>query len=827
MNQESPATVPDRTPCTADKAPRGMKIEFPLPFVAPFRLCVSPAVGRLLNLTLRRKAAKEEIQHPNFRIRTGAGRPCHIFLKNASGFLLGLLVGGMACLHGMAQDAPTGLLCDLLSHPEKSLITDSNPDFGWIMNSHRANEVQSAYQILVSSNIGNLKSDQGDMWDSGRVVSNESINVNYAGKPLQPSTSYWWRVRTWDREGDASGYSEPQRFNTGEFNRARSWPGESRWVQIPDESGRLFWTFEDRAPVAYDPVPPVKLIANPDGSTFLDFGRAAFSALNLTLTWKPQNSAASQCIVNIDVGEKNRDNAVDQNPGGGIIHARFPLTLQPGTHSYSVPIPRFKPRYPNSQVLPLRMPEVIPFRYCAVLPGAEHVKVNDARQLALHVQFDDKASSFSSSNAALDKVYDLCKYSVKVNTFNGDYAGSERERMLYEADTYIQQMSHYAIDREYAIGRYSAENMIYHATWPTEWIPHSVFMAYADYLYTGNKKFISQYYDALKPKTLLALAGDNGLVSSRTGLQTPEFAKSIHFPHPLRDIVDWPTGETDGFAFRNVNSVVNAFHYRSLVLMEKIASALDKPVDAAFYRDRADRVKAAFNAAFLDQKRGIYLDGTGTDHSSLHANLFALAFGLVPKDRLGSVVAYIKSRGMACSVYPAIYLLEGLYDSGEDQYALDLMTSDGLRSWLNMIRVGSTVTTEAWDVKFKSNEGWTHAWSTSPVGIIPRKLMGIEPLEPGFSKVLIEPRPGNLKSAKILMPTIRGPITVGFDRGDGLHYFRLNVTIPANMTAQVVLPTLGSTSTAIDCDGHEVTGRIEGNRIWIDSVGSGSHTFAR
>ena len=729
---------------------------------------------------------------------------------------------------GRAQNAPSDLLCDLLTHPEKCLITDPQPDFGWVMNASHENEIQSAYQILVSSSPENLAQDKGDLWDSGKVVSAQSINVNYAGKALQSSTSYWWKVRTWNRAGQPSVYSQPQCFNTGELNRVKSWPGESRWVQIPDAAGQPMWTFEDRSPVSYHPFTPVNLAPNADGSTFIDFGRAAFAALNLTLTWSPGHSASNHCTINIDVGEKNRGNAVDQKPGGGIIHAQFPLTLQPGKHSYPVPIPRFVPHYPESQSLPKTMREVIPFRYCQISPGAESVKVEDAQQLRLNIEFDDSASSFISSSAALNQVYDLCKYSIKVNTFNGDYAGSQRERMLYEADSYIQQVSHYAIDREYAIARYSSANMIYRATWPTEWIPHAVFMAYADYLYTGNTKFISKYYDELKPKTLLALAGTDGLISTRTGLQTPEFLKSIHYPHgKLRDIVDWPKGETDRFVFTNVNSVVNAFYYQSLVLMEKIATALNKPDDIAFYHQHAERVKAAFNEQFYDAQRGLYVDGIGTDHTSIHANFFPLAFGLVPLDRRAAVVNFIKSRGMACSVYPTIYLLEALYDAGEAGYALDLMTSDTDRSWLNMIRVGSTVTTEAWDVKYKANEGWTHAWSTAPVQIIPRKLMGIEPLEPGFGKVLIRPNPGNLAQAKVLYPTIRGPISVEFDRGNKLDYFHLTVSLPANMTAQVALPIAGNSPANITCDGHPVTGRVEGNHVFIDSIGSGIHSFSR
>ena len=121
------------------------------------------------------------------------------------------------------------------------------------------------------------------------------------------------------------------------------------------------------------------------------------------------------------------------------------MKIQAGTHDYTLEIPRFVPKYPHSQAMPVHMPEVIPFRYCEILPGKEQIVLGEARQLALWYEFDDHAAEFVSSSKALNDVYALCHYSLKVNTFNGDYASSERERMMYEADTYIQQMGHYAV----------------------------------------------------------------------------------------------------------------------------------------------------------------------------------------------------------------------------------------------------------------------------------------------------------------------------------------------------------------------------------------------
>jgi alpha-L-rhamnosidase len=731
-------------------------------------------------------------------------------------------------LAALAVEEPSGLLCNLLTHPERSVITEPQPDFGWVVNSSVESDWQSAYQILVASSPELLANEFGDLWDSGKVESSQSINVIYGGKDLAPHASYWWCVRTWNKDGKGSGFSKPQRFHTGEFNRPdKQWPGESRWVQMDDGSGGKAWTFENRPPVGYHSNPAVEVKARPDGGWFLDFGRAAFATLELTIEWTPSSPVLKECVIHVALGEKSKRTAVDSKPGGGIIYEMVPMTIQPGKRLYTLQLPRFVPSYPHSQAMPQHMPDVIPFRYCELMPGKEKITVEDPRQLALWIEFDDGASTFTSSNESLNDVYDLCRYSVKVNTFNGDYSASQRERMMYEADSYIHQMSHYAVDRAFATARYSQENMIFHASWPTEWISHSIFMAWCDYLHTGNSRSLARYYKELKPKTMLALAGDDGLISTRTGLQTNAFLQAIHFNgNALQDIVDWPRGETDNYDFRDYNTVVNAFHYYSLVQMADIARVLNKSDDVEFYDQRAARVRTAINAKMFDPKHGIYIDGIGSQHSSQHANLFPLAFGIVPEEHRKGVVDFIKSRGMACSVYPTVYLLEALYDAGEDQAALDLMTNDSDRGWLNMIRAGSTVTTEAWDIKYKKNSGWTHAWSSAPAQILPRKLMGIEPLEPGFGKVRIQPRPGNLMHASARLPSIRGPFSAAFRRpADGS--FELDVMLPANTTAQVILPALGNPSSELIVDGALIKARIVDDRVVLDDLGSGTHHIIR
>ncbi len=84
-------------------------------------------------------------------------------------------IGSLSPVYAQPMDAPTGLLCHLLSEPETCAITESRPDFGWIVNSTVQGERQSAYRILVASSAALLKTEKANLRDSGKVVSPQSI----------------------------------------------------------------------------------------------------------------------------------------------------------------------------------------------------------------------------------------------------------------------------------------------------------------------------------------------------------------------------------------------------------------------------------------------------------------------------------------------------------------------------------------------------------------------------------------------------------------------------------------------------------------------------
>jgi hypothetical protein len=177
---------------------------------------------------------------------------------------------------------------------------------------------------------------------------------------------------------------------------------------------------------------------------------------------------------------------------------------------------------------------------------------------------------------------------------------------------------------------------------------------------------------------------------------------------------------------------------------------------------------------------------------------------------------------MACSISGALVLMEALYNNNDAAYALELLASTSERSWYNTIRIGATLTLEAWDNKYKPNLDWNQSAGSSPASIIPRKLMGIEPLEPGFRKIRIKPQPATLRHAEIKTPSIRGDIHVSFDNQPGEKYV-LDIEIPANSTAEVWLPRF-SKKYSLTVDDVSQKGTVNGDFIVIET-GSGKHRF--
>ena len=738
-------------------------------------------------------------------------------------------------LNVAAQEPAMGLLIDLISdagtlyqngYPsDKSMaevseqdfaayqfaaIRSARPTFSWIVPQRegRNNIVQRSYQIVVDDNPVDAAKHAGKVWNSGPKRSSQSVAVAYAGEDLQPNKTYYWSVKVATNSSKGE-WSKVEAFRTAAELKPYS---VSYRPQIREKEH------------------PAQIRKIDPSTTFIDFGRASFCSLELTLETPRDNDT-----VYVAIGEDCKDGRVNSNPHGTVRYYRYALPLRKGRHTYPI-IPAHDKRNtgPQAILMPDYIGEVAPMRYCEIEGYTGSILAQDVIRHTAIYPFDYSAAHFQCDNEQLNAIWELCKYTIKATSALGIYIDGDRERIPYEADALINQLCHYTTDREYAMARRSSEYLLDHPTWPTEWILQALIIAWNDYLYTGDKRSIEANYEILKARTLQSLRRENGLISTTDGkVADTEFRQSIRFAGNIRDIVDWPRcgewqlGEDDNYCLTDYNTVVNAFHYQALVILQKMAELTARTTEAEQLKKECEKLFNDFNSNFFDAKSGLYRDGIATDHHSLHANHFALALGVVPEQHKAEVLRYIRTRGMACSVYAAQFLMEALYQEGVEDYALTLLTKQDERSWYNMVRHNTTITYEAWDDKFKSNQDWNHAWGAAPANIIPRYLVGVRPATAGFEKMVISPQISSLKHVEATVPTIRGAVGVEID--NTAECYTLKLSIPANTSAEVSLPASGTSasgkvgkSAQLSINGkHKELRILHNNRIDCGELGSG------
>ena len=139
-----------------------------------------------------------------------------------------------------------------------------------------------------------------------------------------------------------------------------------------------------------------------------------------------------------------------------------------------------------------------------------------------------------------------------------------------------------------------------------------------------------------------------------------------------------------------------------------------------------------------------------------------------------------------------------------------------------MLRVGSTITMEAWDIKYKPNLDWNHAWGAAPANIIVRKLMGVEPISPGGDQIQIKPQLGSLGFATLKTTLLKGVVEVSYQKN------KLNdqiaISIPGATTGKICL-AYNPLKPKIWMDGLALNIQPVDGYFIVTQVPSGKHVF--
>ena len=137
-------------------------------------------------------------------------------------FLLFILFA--SCSTKTQKISINNLTCEYLENPLG--VDVQHPRFSWKIVSNERGVIQSAYQIIIGENESDVKKGSGTIWDSGKIVSEMTTNIEYKGVPLQSNKKYFWQVKVWSNNEDITS-SDPSSFHTGMLN-STDW--QAKWI---------------------------------------------------------------------------------------------------------------------------------------------------------------------------------------------------------------------------------------------------------------------------------------------------------------------------------------------------------------------------------------------------------------------------------------------------------------------------------------------------------------------------------------------------------------------------------------------------------------------
>jgi len=308
------------------------------------------------------------------------------------------------------------------------------------------------------------------------------------------------------------------------------------------------------------------------------------------------------------------------------------------------------------------------------------------------------------------------------------------------------------------------------------WVPWALWQAY------GDVQVLSDQYDSMTAhvRRVESLLSPTGLWD--TGFQ-------------FGDWLDPTAPPDDPISSKADNGVVaTACLYRNVRILTETADLLGRDGDAAHYAELARRTKTAFHDHYVND------DGTIlSDAETVYA--LAIVFGLLDEEatqlsgkRLAELVAdsgYHIQTGFAGTPY----VLDGLTTTGHLDEAYRLLLQRECPSWLYPVTMGATTIWERWDSMLPDgtiNPGQMTSFNHYALGAVAdwmhRSIGGIAPLEPGYARVLIAPRPGgDIDWARTSLETRHGKISVSWSR-DGDGPIELDVAVPDGVTALLQMP---------------------------------------
>ncbi len=531
-------------------------------------------------------------------------------------------------------------------------------------------------------------------------------------------------VSVFKRSGFPAIYCEGDTFASDE-----SWTCLYAKKKLPVGTSSLYTNKNDNPEVfkfAYERIYPVssKVV---DGGILYDFGKETCGKL---------------VLEDIDPSVKNIDIVTGESPEEALDSVNaiicLHISVENGTYVSE---------------------NAIAFRYIYI-PGNVSLKLSaDYEYLPL-----ENKGSFRCNDEQINKIWDIASYTMHLNTREGYFDGIQRDRWIWSGDAYQSYMVNYyltndneSVKRTLLMLR-GRDPIVEHINTIVDYSFYWIMGIWEYYFYSGDKTFVECVYGKMLTMMdyIMQRLDENGLYVVRE-----------------RDwmFIDWSDfDKQSGPLSAEQILLAKAYEY-----MANCAALLDKKDDEKKFRALSADVLEKVLALYWDEEKGAFIDDykTGNRNVTRHANIFALLYNVVDEAKCEKIIKnVIKNKDVQAITTPYFeyFELDAMCRIGEFKYMTDMLYS----YWGGMLKLGATTFWEQFDPNESGLEHYAmygekfgrslcHAWSSSPIYLLGRYALGVEPTSPGYKTFTVKPNLMCFKNIEGNVPTPFGTVYVKMD----------------------------------------------------------------
>ena len=419
-----------------------------------------------------------------------------------------------------------------------------------------------------------------------------------------------------------------------------------------------------------------------------------------------------------------------------------------------------------------------------ITTGPEPITLESLRAWFTAYPFEERAS-FKSGDTDLDKIWEVSWRTARLDAHETYMDTPYYEQLQYAGDTRIQALISYTVAGDDRLGRQAIEafdqsrspdgltRSRYPSSLPQTIPPFSL-------LWIGMLHDFWMYRPDPEP-VRESLAGSRAVLGWFARHERPD---GLLGKLPWWSFIDWvSSGQTPTYDSQGESSMTTLEYLGALDEAAELEKAIGDPAFAASFHDRAGHVRSGLYSKCWVPSHGLLADNPDGKVFSQQANILAVLYDVIPKDRQQDVLRRIieiepgttPDGVLSASYYFRYYLARALDHAG--------MADDYLKSldpWRKLLPLHFST----WPEIPGDTRSDSHAWSAHPIYDMLTLVAGIEPAAPGFASVRIAPHLGTLNSLTASFPHPRGEIRVEYRRK--ANALEATITLPAEISGNFV-----------------------------------------